>query len=344
MIYSRGYRLTTVGFLELDILHYLPQSPYFLGGGGLSTSLWLAITSHLVSFYTCCGKLPMHVINSRLKPFQNNLLIACMDRSIKGRKTTIVDIYKTKEEHTWRLRDIGSWQHLDCSSYIKTVVNNNKNVALYVKLPMDIINSIFHRAIDKRSATTAINPTGKYTIASIEDSPADIVFLNKQELINATKRSFIESLQRVERLEKNFIVTLGSKGVLCYLCSDKSWYYTPAINCGSVKDSLGCGDAFVAGFLPKFIEGNVEEGLLMGVLLGSLSTQIYGALPPPSFRKVLDKVVRDIRINNFRRYIIKTDSAKKMVKEAECALCQPEFDVSKILKMGGVNDTWYWRV
>ncbi len=270
------------------------------------------------------------------------MLVECMDRDLEGRRTTTVDIYQTCGEPIWVLRDIGSWQHSDYSSYIETIVTNDKNTTLYVKLPMDIINSIFRGDTDKGAAIMAMNPTAKYSIASIEHSPANVVFLNKQELINATKRSFIESLERVERLQKDFVVTLGSKGVLCHVRSDGEWYYVPAISCRTVRDSLGCGDAFVAGFLPQFIEGNIEEGLLTGVLLGSLSTQVYGALPPPSFRIVLDKVVRGAYTNCLREHIIQRDSVKELVKEVEHVLDHPEFDASKILS--GVDDIWYWKI
>lgn len=72
------------------------------------------------------------------------------------------------------------------------------------------------------------------------------------------------------------IVTCGGDGA--YVWSSDSWLFGPAIPV-EVADTVGSGDAFLAGFISEYVKGNtIEEALAKGLQLGSYIAQKKGAI------------------------------------------------------------------
>ena len=86
----------------------------------------------------------------------------------------------------------------------------------------------------------------------------------------------------MERLCRRFgwigcLVTRGQRG--SFLWEAGSWYEQPAIPV-EVVDTVGCGDAFLAGFLAGRIEGfSIPEQLVLASRLGALVAGCVGACP-----------------------------------------------------------------
>lgn len=75
---------------------------------------------------------------------------------------------------------------------------------------------------------------------------------------------------------KMAIVTCGGEGA--YVWTPEQWIFGPAIPV-TVADTVGSGDAFLAGFLSEHIKGkSLEEALRKGLAAGSFIAQKKGAI------------------------------------------------------------------
>ncbi|MFZ4928116.1 carbohydrate kinase family protein [Chryseobacterium sp. Mn2064] len=99
-------------------------------------------------------------------------------------------------------------------------------------------------------------------------------FLNKEY---QTEEDSIRYLQ--EKFEiREIIISKGSKGAL--YCRDNEFYLYPTIPV-EVKDTVGSGDSFLAGFLSKRIgnKASAHEIMTQAVSLGAFITSQEGACP-----------------------------------------------------------------
>ncbi|WP_103326561.1 carbohydrate kinase family protein [Bacteroidetes bacterium endosymbiont of Geopemphigus sp.] len=130
-----------------------------------------------------------------------------------------------------------------------------------------------------------------YTQTLIKDlmKNADLVKMNLAELQEVI--SWIKSESSVENdavsyIKEHFkidkiLITKGNNGAT-YYAMDAT--YDRSGIAVKVKDTVGSGDAFLAGFLSKIIEGKfADEAMDQGTLLGAFITTKEGACPDYSF-------------------------------------------------------------
>lgn len=127
-----------------------------------------------------------------------------------------------------------------------------------------------------------------YNVHVIKDllHKTQLAKFNKMELrmmLDFLGRTYENEKDSIKYLQDTFgmheiIVSKGSKGAL-YAC-DGDFYLYPTIEI-EVKDTVGSGDSFLAGFLSKRLESsaNVHETMHQAVALGAFITAREGACP-----------------------------------------------------------------
>jgi fructokinase len=114
---------------------------------------------------------------------------------------------------------------------------------------------------------------------------ANIVKMNEEELTIISKWYGAETdfLQQIKDLQQRFdiatlIVSHGSKGAYCF--ENGVLYFEKALEI-VVKDTIGSGDAFLAGFLSEKLNGkSPQECLKKACALGAYVATQAGATPP----------------------------------------------------------------
>ena len=151
-----------------------------------------------------------------------------------------------------------------------------------------------------------------YTVASVEESlrMANILKANDEELLITKELLGLkgENLKDLAReVLKTFnikiiLCTLGSNGAFC-LTQDDMFHYDPGYQI-SLGDTVGAGDAFSAGFVHYYMNGeSIEESLRFGNASGAMVSTTTGATSPVSKEQILDFMTipnnrNDIMIND----------------------------------------------
>lgn len=87
------------------------------------------------------------------------------------------------------------------------------------------------------------------------------------------------------------VVTLGEKGAFC-LNRDKVFHYVHGHEV-DVVDTIGCGDAFSAGFIHELLQsGDMIKALRCGNALGALTATTQGATTPISAKALNDYLMK----------------------------------------------------
>jgi len=127
-----------------------------------------------------------------------------------------------------------------------------------------------------------------YEISMIKDllHKADLAKFNKAELrmmLDFLGKTYTNEEDSIHYLQDQFdlqeiIISKGSKGALY---ADKDDFYLYPTIPVTIKDTVGSGDSFLAGFLSKKLEkGNsVDETMIQAVSLGAFITSQEGACP-----------------------------------------------------------------
>ncbi len=135
-----------------------------------------------------------------------------------------------------------------------------------------------------------------YTRETLHESlqRADVVKINDDEimelgkiftLIGTDPRSYGEDLMMRYDLGI-LLVTMGPKGALC-ITQDGEFFYDSGYEV-KVKDTVGSGDAFSAGFIHILLKtGDVHHALNFGNALGALAATTAGATVPISESEVM---------------------------------------------------------
>jgi fructokinase len=113
---------------------------------------------------------------------------------------------------------------------------------------------------------------------------ANIVKMNEEELNIISKWNSLETdfSAQIRDLQKRFdietlIVSHGSKGAYCF--ENDTLYFQKAFDI-TVKDTIGSGDAFLAGFLTEKMQGeSLQECLKMACKAGAYVATQAGATP-----------------------------------------------------------------
>lgn len=100
----------------------------------------------------------------------------------------------------------------------------------------------------------------------------DYAFFSYDEGDNEFIREYMKNMQR--KGPKLVIVTLGEKGSICY--DGKEFIYHGILPC-KVKDTMGAGDSYIAGFLTGILfEKDIKECMHMGAESAAITLQYSG--------------------------------------------------------------------
>ena len=135
-----------------------------------------------------------------------------------------------------------------------------------------------------------------YTAATLEDSlrMANILKANDEELLIirdllGLKNENLHDLAKeaLETFKLDIILcTLGSNGAFC-LTKDEVFYYDPGYQI-TLGDTVGSGDAFSAGFIHYFMNGQpIDEALRFGNAAGAMVATTTGATSPISKEQII---------------------------------------------------------
>jgi fructokinase len=136
-----------------------------------------------------------------------------------------------------------------------------------------------------------------YTAVTVEESlrMANILKTNDEELLMikellGLKNENLKDLAKeaIETFNLEIILcTLGSNGAFC-MTKDDVFHYDPGYQI-SLGDTVGSGDAFSAGFVHYYMNGQeIEEALRFGNAAGALVATTTGATSPVSKDQILD--------------------------------------------------------
>jgi len=135
-----------------------------------------------------------------------------------------------------------------------------------------------------------------YTATTLEDSlrMANILKANDEELLIIkdllglkNKNLLALAKEAIETFKLDIILcTLGSNGAFC-LTKDEVFYYDPGYQI-TLGDTVGSGDAFSAGFVHYFMNGQpIDEALRFGNAAGAMVATTTGATSPISKKQII---------------------------------------------------------
>jgi sugar/nucleoside kinase (ribokinase family) len=155
----------------------------------------------------------------------------------------------------------------------------------------------------KRGLTTvmdiAYDPLGEWLPVIEPSLPlADILFLGMAEAkIYAATEEPLEILKFFSKYGNDkILLKMGERGCLAY---EEGRVYRIGVPEVQVKDTMGAGDNFVAGYLAGMVKGfSSEDCVKLGVAAGSLSTECFGGEAGYSNFEQVWSVARSLQIED----------------------------------------------
>lgn len=203
--------------------------------------------------------------------------------------TVIAKIDENNEAHYTIVEPV-AWDFIECKD---EYVNLVKNTEAFVFGSLGTRNNISKQTLQK------LLDIARYKVFDINLRPPfisqeDIVqFMKKSDLVKMNKSElrqlldwigveYVTEEKAVQYVRKYFnleaiIITKGSKGAVYH---DKDNYiYAETIKV-AIKDTVGSGDSFLAGFLAKKVKGcSINESIENAISLGAFITNSEGACP-----------------------------------------------------------------
>lgn len=214
--------------------------------------------------------------------------------SVYATGTVIATIDQHNEAH-YDIIKPAAWDFIEFNDNYKTKVNS---AAAFV------FGSLITRGETSRKTLFELLEIAKFKVFDINLRPpfyslpvlkellfkADLVKMNKAELrliLDFLSRDYLNEDDSIRYIQDTFdikevLISKGSKGAIYYNGDDH--YQTPAIPV-EIADTVGSGDAFLAGFLSKRItNSSPEEIMKQAVALGGFITSKEGACPSYSLK------------------------------------------------------------
>lgn len=118
----------------------------------------------------------------------------------------------------------------------------------------------------------------------------DIFLPNLEELKNITKQPDPEScIDKIKNISNTIVLKSGIKGCLAWKSGEL--YQQPAFLNHEVKDAIGAGDSFNAGFIHQFIRNKpVKACLEFGALCGAINTTACGGTGAFTCKKDIQEI------------------------------------------------------
>ena len=161
----------------------------------------------------------------------------------------------------------------------------------------DIIK--LYKTAKESGMTTSLDlqwdPENKWDIDFEKLLPLVDVFLpNKSELLAVTKMSEVErGLKYLAGTSRIIVVKMGADGSALFE-DGKITYYEPFKN-NNVKDAIGAGDSFNAGFISTIVKGyDLGTCMKMGNLMGAINTTERGGTGAFSSMEGVKQTAKDV--------------------------------------------------
>jgi len=192
---------------------------------------------------------------------------------------TLIDPARGIETH---IRDVGFALSADDLERMKKKLGILAARRAYVlfagSLPPGMDAETFERLVAvcrDRTAYVAVDSSGPGLDAVRHGGPLWLVKPNREELAELAGRPVETDLQMreaaralLDRVEL-VVVTLGQEGA-CLFTRAGAWHATPHLDPAEIVNTVGCGDALLAGFVHAHARGGApEECLRRGVAVGS---------------------------------------------------------------------------
>ncbi|MCT6869062.1 carbohydrate kinase [Apibacter sp.] len=231
--------------------------------------------------------------------------------------TVIAEIDKNNEAHYTIVEPV-AWDFIEWKQEYENLVKNSQGF---------VFGSLGSRNNLSKSTLIKLLEVAPYKIFDINLRPpyisqvsiiefmkkADLVKMNKAELrllLDWVGKEYTEEEEAIKYIRRCFsldglIVTKGSKGAV--YCNQDQYIYSEAIQV-EIKDTVGSGDSFLAGFLAKRAQGfSISDSIEEAIALGAFITNHIGACPVYDLEEF-----KKFKMNkNIKSTIIKEDQAKK---------------------------------
>lgn len=277
------YDLIVIGYLLHDIIINKKETKECPGGVAMYTSI-------------AANKLGMKVgIVSKIGPdYKYKPLLKGIDLTGISRqeKTTIFHNDYTKGKRTQKVFNIG--QKIQFKDVPKKYLNT-RAVHLGPVFNEISINAI--KSLRKNSnAIITLDPQGfvrKQVNGIVREKQLDLNYLKYVDVLKISMDE-ANNLKNIINTVKIVLLTDGSKGVTIYV-DGKKVKHVPIVRT-QVVDETGAGDAFIAGFIKKFIDTKDPViSALYGNVVASFCVEGYGA------EGLQTKKVTDKRFNKLLR-------------------------------------------
>lgn len=292
--------LDVLELVSIDTLNFLDRKSY-VGGGGLATawisSLWdIDTTLYSINSNEICNR----IIESNVSTNQFNfrhVLLGSADN------ITHFNIFQNDR------KDDYIYKFIQLDSLLDNLITffDKSKYEQYIKLP-----ALSFKHLLNYNGRFSFNPQGKFNLIQLCDTinTSGFIFLNKNELLDCSKMSFLCALEYVENCCLSFVITLGKEGSICYRNKDKVWWYCPSIFINNYLSTLGCGDSFAGGFLAAYIKKlPIAQCLAQGAISASCAMQS----PSNMITKWFDDISL-YRIDELHKYIKSFSSAAELNK------------------------------
>ena len=255
------------------------------GGSGANTARWLAHTGHHTAFIAAVGDDPAgELVRSVLHADG----VGPGLQSVPGATTGACIVLVDADGERTMLPDAGANSRLDSAAVPDALLTGHLHVSGYTLLnpaSREAGLAIVRRA-HALGCTLSLDPA---SAAPLEAAPAafdaldgivDVLIANSDEARVLTGVADpVEACRILAQRYPTAVVKRGADGAVAQHGADGARIdAAPA----RVLDTTGAGDAFAAGFLPRWAEGaGLSEALGAGVGLAARAVGRVGAGPPP---------------------------------------------------------------
>ena len=260
------------------------SSVVFYAGKGVNVAITLKEIGQAAEIIAFIGENQISSYSNALNQFEKTLIPISGDTR---NNITIIDPLHHTETH---LREPGFKINSKNIQQMQTVVarkvRENDWVILTGSLPpgtpMDFYATLI-RQIKQKNAWTVLDSSGDALIHGTEALP-EILKINLDELreltarpLNSVSEIILESKRQVKKGCRFVVVTLGKIGAIG-VSNDQGWRTELPRDFQSGVNAVGCGDAFLAGFVAKLRNDNsFKQALVYATACGAVNTLVPGA-------------------------------------------------------------------
>lgn len=209
--------------------------------------------------------------------------------------TVIANFDEQGEAHYDIVNDV-AWDHIEIAPEHRELVENAEAF---------VFGSLIGRNEGSKNTLLQLIEFAKFRVFDVNFRPpfidfdlvktllgkADLVKMNKAELrqiIEFLDEEYIDEDSSIKYLQNHFdlneiVLTKGSKGARYFVGNENYTFSAVSIE---IKDTVGSGDSFLAGFLSKRIQGSTPTEIMkQAVALGAFITSQSGACPDYSYEE-----------------------------------------------------------